>query len=352
MKFAFMCKKRQGGGGRGKVAVVGGGPAGLAATGYLVCQGYEVDVYEKLPLAGGLMMFGIPPYRIPRDSVMEGTEDLEKNFGVKFIYRTKVFCGEPRHDEGDEFVNNVVDLKKVMEEYDAVLLTTGIWSSRRLGVPGDNAKGVFSALEYVYSWWTYELGYSTHRPLVGNKVVVIGGGYSAIDAAEVALMKGAKEVYLTYRRTIKEAPAGEYEIRRVASEGVKWVELVQPTKVVVSGDRVVGVEFVKMKLGEPDETGRPRPMPVPGTEHVIEADTVLAAVGEIPTPPLGTECDGIKVDPKRRTVIVNERMQTGVEKVFAAGDVVTGPSMVGKAIGSGLKAATHLDHFLRAKRVL
>ncbi|MEM4829931.1 MAG: glutamate synthase, partial [Zestosphaera sp.] len=99
--------------------------------------GYEVDVYEKLPLAGGLMMFGIPPYRIPRDSVMEGTEDLEKNFGVKFIYRTKVFCGEPRHDEGDEFVNNVVDLKKVVEEYDAVLLTTGIWSSRRLGVPGD-----------------------------------------------------------------------------------------------------------------------------------------------------------------------------------------------------------------------
>ncbi|MEM2005007.1 MAG: FAD-dependent oxidoreductase, partial [Zestosphaera sp.] len=152
--------------------------------------------------------------------------------------------------------------------------------------------------------------------------------------------------------TIKEAPAGEYEVSRVASEGVNWVELAQPTRVIVDNGKVVGVEFIKMKLGEPDETGRPRPIPIPGSEHIIEADTVLAAVGEIPTPPLNTECDGIKVDPRKRTVVVNSKMQTGVEKVFAAGDVVTGPSMVGKAVGSGLRVAAQIDAFLRSRKVM
>lgn len=352
MKFAFMCKGG-GRGGRGRVAVVGGGPAGLAAIGHLVCQGYEVDVFDKLPFAGGMMMFAIPPYRVPRESVMEGVEDLEKNYGVKFSYRTKVFCGsEVRHDEGDEFVETSLDLAKIIREYDATLLTTGIWLSRKLGVSGDDARDVYSALEYVYSWSVYDSGLSTHKPPVGDKVVVVGGGYSAIDAAETALVKGAKEVYLTYRRTIKEAPAGEYEVRRIMSEGVRWVELVQPTKVVVENGRVTGVEFVKMKLGEPDESGRPRPIPVPGSEHVIEADVVLAAIGEVPTPPLNTVCDGIKADPKRRTIIVNNRMQTGVENVFAAGDVVTGPSMIGRAVGSGLRAAAFIDSFLRSRRVV
>ncbi|MEM0014255.1 MAG: FAD-dependent oxidoreductase [Zestosphaera sp.] len=352
MKFAFMCKGGRGGG-RGRVAVVGGGPAGLTAAGYLVCQGYEVDLFDKLPLAGGMMMFAIPPTRIPRENITEGVDDLEGNFGVKFNYKTKVFCGDNvRHDEGDEFVERTVELSKLMADYDAVLITTGIWSSRKLGVPGDDAKNVYTALEYLFSLWVYELGLTSHKPSIGSKVVVVGGGYSAIDAAETALRKGAKEVYLTYRRTIKEAPAGEYEVSRVASEGVNWVELAQPTRVIVDNGKVVGVEFIKMKLGEPDETGRPRPIPIPGSEHIIEADTVLAAVGEIPTPPLNTECDGIKVDPRKRTVVVNSKMQTGVEKVFAAGDVVTGPSMVGKAVGSGLRVAAQIDAFLRSRKVV
>ncbi len=352
MKFTFMCKG-DGKGGRGRVAVVGGGPAGLAATGYLVCQEYEVDVFDKLPFAGGMMMFAIPPYRVPKESIIEGVEDLEKNYGAKFNYRTKVFCGsEVRHDEGDEYVEKSLDLTKIIQEYEATLLTTGIWLSRKLGVPGDDARNVYSALEYLYSWSVYDLGLSTHKPPVGERVVVVGGGYSAIDAAETALVKGAKEVYLTYRRTIKEAPAGEYEVRRIMSEGVRWVELVQPTKVIVENGRVTGVEFVKMKLGEPDESGRPRPIPIPGSEHVIEANIVLAAVGEVPTPPLDIVCDGIKADPKRRTIIVNNRMQTGVENVFAAGDLITGASMIGKAVGSGLRAAAFIDSFLRSRRVV
>lgn len=351
MKFAFMCRESRGGG-RGKVAVVGGGPAGLAAAGYLVCYGYEVDVYEKLPYAGGLMTFAIPPYRIPRENVIEGVEDLEKNFSVKFNYRTKVFCGDKvRHDEGDEFVQNVLDLMKLVNEYDAVLITTGIWSSRKLGVPGEEAQGVLTALEYTYGWWIYDSGLSTHKPPVGKRVVVVGGGFSAVDAAEVSHMKGSKEVILAYRRTIKEAPAGEYEIRRLIAEGIKWMDLVQPTKIVVENGRVSGVEFVKMRLGAPDESGRPRPEPIPGSEFVLEADLVLVAAGEIPTPPLEGECGGIKVDRGRR-VVVNSRMQTNVEKVFAAGDVVTGPSMIGKAIGSGLKAATNIDMYLRSKKLV
>lgn len=352
MKFAFMCKGGRGGG-RGRIAVVGAGPAGLTATGYLACQGYEIDLFDKLPLAGGMMMFAIPPTRISRDSVVEGVEDLEKNFGVKFNYKTKVFCGDNiRRDEGDEFAEKSVDLSKLIADYDAVLITTGIWSSRKLGVPGDEAKNVYTALEYLFSLWIYELGLTHHKPSIGNKVIVVGGGYSAIDAAETAHMKGAKEVYLTYRRTLKEAPAGEYEVNRIVSEGINWIELVQPTRVIVDNGKVVGVEFVKMKLGEPDETGRPKPVPVPGSEYVIEADTVIAAVGEIPTPPLSTECDGIKIDPRRKTIVVNNKMQTGVERVFAAGDVVTGPSMIGRAVGSGLKAASQVDTFLRAKKVM
>jgi len=350
MKFAFLCRERSGGG-RGRVAVIGGGPAGLAATGYLVCQGYEVDVYEKQPIAGGMMMFAIPPYRVVREGLLEGLENLEKNFSVKFFTKTKVFCGEkPRHDEGDAFVENVVDLKKIIDEYDAVILTTGTWRSRELGIPGSEVGGVYSALEYLYEWWVYEYKFSTHAPPVGRKVVVIGGGLSAIDAAEVSLIKGAHEVYLVYRRTIKEAPAGEYEVRRVMREGVKLVELAAPNRIVVENGALKGVEFVKMRLGEPDESGRPRPVPIPGSEFIIEADLVIAAIGELPTPPFEKQCDSISTTKDGR-ITVNVRMQTANEKVFAAGDVVTGPSMIGKAFGSGLKAAQNVDMLLRSKKV-
>ncbi len=349
MRFAFLCKESSGGG-RGRVAIVGAGPAGLAAAGYLVCQGYEVDVYDKLPAAGGMMMFVIPPYRIPRENIVEGVEDLEKKFSVKFYYRTKVYCGStPRHEEGDEFVEKVVDLKNLINEYDAVLISTGTWLSRKMGVPGEDAKNVMPALEFIYRWWIYEQGLTSEKPPIGRRVVVIGGGLSAVDAAEVAMLKGAQEVYLVYRRTIREAPAGEYEIRRLVREGINWIELAAPTKVIAENGVAKAIEFVKMRLGEPDESGRPRPIPIPGSEFQIEADLIVAAIGEIPTPPLEAECDGIKTD-KRGRIIVNERFQTGIEKVFAAGDVVTGPSMVGKAFGSGLRAARSLDLYLRSRR--
>ncbi len=335
--------------GRGRVAIIGGGAAGLAAAGYLACAGYEIDIYDKLPMLGGLMMFAIPTLRVPRDSVIEGVEDLKTRFSIKIFTRVKVFAdGAERRDEGDEFVERVEPLSRIIESYDAVLIATGIWRSRKLGIEGEDSRGVFTALEFLYHVRAYEHGLIDRAPECGKKVVVVGAGLSAVDAAEQALELGAEEVYLVYRRTIREAPAGEYEIRRLIREGVKWIELAQPTKIVARNGRVVGVEFVRMRLGEPDETGRPRPIPVPGTEFVLEADTVIVAVGEMPTPPIEKEFMGISLD-KRGRIVVDERMRTGNEKVFAAGDVVTGPSMIGRAFGSGLRAARFLDEYLRLR---
>ncbi len=348
MRFAFMCKEK-GLDVRARIAIVGAGPAGLAAAGYLACAGAEVDVYDKLPMPGGMMMFVIPPYRIPRESVLEGIEDLEKRLGVKFVTKTKVFEGEVRHDEGDEFVERTIPLSKLVEEYDAVLIATGTWRSRRMGIENEDAKGVYTALEFIYWWYLYDAKLLNRKPEMGRKVVVIGGGLSAVDAAETALRKGAEEVHLLYRRTIREAPAGAFEIKRLVREGVNWMELVQPKRIIVENGVVTGIEMVRMRLGPPDESGRPRPIPIEGSEFVIEADTVIAAVGELPTPPLQGEALGIKLD--RRGRIQVDRFWRAAPKIYAAGDVVSGPSMVGKAVGSGLRAAKAVATMLRGVRI-
>jgi glutamate synthase (NADPH/NADH) small chain len=342
-----MCRDR--GGRRGSVAIIGAGPAGLAAAGYLACMGYEVDVYDKLPYVGGLMMFAIPSYRIYPDNVIEGVEDLRDRLSVRFYLRTKVFTkNQSRHDEGDEFVEKVVNLEDLVEKYNAVLISTGTWSSRKLGVEGEDSRNVLTALEYLYHWRLYEEGLATEKPPTGRNVVVVGAGLSAIDAAEKAFETGA-DVYIVYRRTIAEAPAGIYPINELIKRGVRFVELVQPTKIISEGGYARGLELVKMKLGEPDETGRPRPIPVPGTEFVMEADLIILAVGEIPTPPFVDKFMNISIDRSRR-IQVNNRYQTALEKVFAAGDVVTGPSFIGKAFGSGLRAAKYIDSYLYLRR--
>jgi len=356
MKFTFMCKKEmvQGAGphGRGKVAIVGAGSAGLAAAGYLVCQGYEVDVYDKLPLPGGLMTFAIPAFRISIKSVMEGFEDLRDNFSVKFTLNTKVFKKDGvRHDEGDEFIKNVIDLKELVDSYDAVLITTGTWRSRKMNIAGEDSKGVYTALEYLFLLRSYSMGYSEHKPSKARKVIVVGGGLSAIDAAEESLLSGADEVYLVYRRTINEAPAGPFEINRLRRLGVRWMELALPKKIIADASgRVKEVELIRMRLGEPDSSGRPRPIPIEGSEFTLEADIVIVAIGELPTPPAQEEYLGIKLD-RRGRILVNEKYRTGNEKVFAAGDVVSGPSKVGNAVFLGLNAAMNMHLYLTSKRL-
>ncbi len=348
MKFAFLCRERPGAA-KQRVAVIGSGPAGLSATGYLVCRGYEVDVYDKLPIPGGMMTFAIPKYRIPLDSIMEGVDELKSKFSVQFNLATKVICGE-RHDEGDELATNTVDLLKLVEGYDAVLISTGTWRSRRLGVPGDDAKNVMSALEFLLNLHMVDLGLRKSHIGSFKKVVVVGGGLSAIDAAEESVLRGAQEVYLVYRRTIKEAPAGEYEVRRLMRMGVNWIELAAPKSIVVENGSARGIVFQRMKLGEPDETGRPRPVPIPGSEFTIEADTVIAAIGEIPTPPIASECgDLAKYVGKDGRISVDKNYRISGRNIFAAGDVVTGPSKIGNAVGQGLRAAKEIDKFLSAR---
>ncbi len=355
LRFAFMCKEPPSvvpGRGKLKVAIVGGGPAGLSAAGFLVCQGYDVYVFDKQPIAGGLMLFAIPEERIPPESVLEGIEELRDKFNVNFMVKTKVFGDtKPREDEGDNLVERVVSLKELVDNYDAILLTTGTWCSRKLNCPGEEGPGVMSALEFLYELRIYEKGYTSHKPHLGNRVVVIGGGLSAVDAALEALRLGAKEVVMAYRRTIKQAPAGVYEIKKLINRGVKWIELVSPIKIVRENGEVKGIELQKMKLGEPDESGRPRPIPIPGSEFVLEADTIIEAIGEIPTPPFEDEYLGLKAD-RRGRIQVNEHFRTTHPKIWAAGDVVTGPSMVGSAVRQGLYAAKSIHIYLTSKKLI
>ena len=350
MKYTYFCKGVKPAISRGKsVAIIGAGPAGLTAAGFLVCQGYNVEIYDKLPLGGGLMTFAIPSYRISFESVKEGIDDLEKNFGVEFHYSTKVVCGR-REDEGDELSKGVIGLKDLLERYDAILIATGTWGSRRMMIPGEDAKGVDTALSYLFKIRAHELGYLPEAPSVPRRVVVVGGGLSAIDAAEISLRRGAKEVYLVYRRTIKYAPAGESEMRRLMKLGVKVMELVNPTKVLTESGKVKGVEVIRMKLGAPDASGRPRPEPVPGTEFTLEADMFIEAIGEVSTPPVGEGCAdlGIKVD-RRGRIKVDEKFRTGNPKIFAAGDVVTGPSLIGNAVKQGIMASRSIHLILSSK---
>lgn len=348
MLCAFLCIGR--GGRRGSIAIVGAGPAGLAASGYLSCMGYDVDVYDKLPYAGGLMMFAIPSYRIYPDSVIECVEDLRDRMGVRFNLRTKVFArGQSRHDEGDDFVGSVVALEDLIEKYDAVVIATGTWSSRRLGVEGEGCGNVVTALEYLYRWRLYEEGLVAGEPPKGGRVVVIGAGLSAIDAAEKALEGGA-EVYIAYRRTVAEAPAGRYPIHSLVRRGVHFIELIQPTRIVTHNSRATAVVFTRMRLGEPDESGRPRPIPVPGSEFTLDADLIVLAIGEVPTPPFVDRFLNISVDRLGR-ISVDRFYRTGINRVFAAGDVAIGPSLVGRAFGSGLRAAKHLDTLLTSRKM-
>jgi len=349
IRFAFMCRER-GVGINARVAIIGAGPAGLYAAGFLACQGYEVDVYDKQPIPGGLMTLAIPSWRIPPQRVLDGVKELEERFNVKFVYKAKVYSDEPSHEEGDDLVEKRVNFADLLSNYDLVLIATGTWASKVPKLPGVDAKGVTTALEYLYKWKVYELRLAQISPPTAKRVVVIGGGYSAVDAAERALKTGAESI-LVYRRTIKEAPAGVYEIERIKRAGVEFIELASPVEVIVENGVARGVKFQKMTLGPPDETGRPKPVPIPGSEFVVEADLVIFATGESPTPPISpkaAESLGLKLN-KDGSIWVNQIMQTSIPKVFAAGDVVHGPSRIGPATKSSLKAARNMHNWFIAK---
>ncbi len=321
--------------GRGSVVVIGAGPAGLAAAGRLVCMGHPVVVIDKMPEPGGLLIFGIPEFRVPKERVRAGIRELGEA-GVEF--RTGVVVGRD------------VSLEKLIREFDAVLIATGTWETKRLKIPGADLEGVYGALEYIVDYFLAKYGYKPMEsvPGLGERSVVVGGGYTAVDACHVAMERGVREVHLVYRRTRREAPAGVKEFELLEKKGVVIHELVSPRRYVACEGtrRLCGVELVRMKLGEPDESGRPRPEPIPGSEFILAADSVLEAVGLRPTPPFdpGTS-HGIRLNPDG-TIWTDEFFRTTRRKVFAAGDVKHGPSKIGPALKSGIDAAQAIHRFL------
>ncbi len=333
MKFARRCRPEDQIPVTGKkVAIIGAGPAGLGAAGELVCYGHEVHVYDMLPEPGGLLIFGIPEFRIPKEGVRKGIRELI-DLGVIFHLNTKV--------------GKDIDFEDLVNEFDAVLIATGTWKSRRLKIPGENLKGVYHALEFIVDYHLHKYGYSDKEVKLKNRVIVIGGGLTAVDACYLARDAGAEEIYLFYRRTREFAPAGVREFNKLEENGFKVQELTQPIE--FGGDESGTLKYVKairMRLGEKDSSGRPKPVPIENSEFTIEASAVLVAAGEIATPPFIDQKYGIEIT-KWNTIKTDKEYKTTRKGVFAAGDVVSGPSLIGPALASGKKAALAIHKYLQ-----
>jgi len=319
-----------------KIAIIGAGPGGLAAAGILICEGHSVDVYDMMPEPGGMLIFAIPDIRMPKDRIVESIKELEK-VGVRFILNTKV--------------GRDIPFEKILDNYDAILIATGAWEDIRIDIPGIDSRGVYFALDFLVRIAMVNRGYLNKNefPKIGKRVVVIGGGDTAIDAAIVSKHYGADEVIIAYRRTREYMPAHEHEIRNAEKIGVKFMFLVSPTRIISDeNNNVRALELEEMELGEPDASGRPRPIPT-GRKRIIECDTVVFAIGERPTPPFDNpEKYGIEVDRKGR-IIVDENYMTSRSGVFAVGDVVTGPKDIASAIKAAKIAAKAISRYLETE---
>lgn len=322
-----------------KVAVVGGGPAGLTCAGDLARLGYQVTVFEAFQVAGGVLMYGIPEFRLPKSIVQKEVKTLEE-LGVEI--RPNMVIGK------------ILSIDELMEDgYEAVFVGSGAGLPRFMGIPGESLVGVCSANEYltrINLMKGYREEYDT--PVIKSKAVaVVGGGNVAMDAARSALRMGAEHVYIVYRRSEAEMPARKEEVHHAKEEGVEFLNLNNPVEIL--GDektgRVCGMKCIKMELGEPDESGRRRPVAIPGSEYVLDVDTVIMSIGTSPNPLIRTTTAGLEAN-KRGCLIVNEdTMQTTKDGVYAGGDAVTGAATVILAMGAGKKAAASIDEYIKAK---
>ncbi len=316
-----------------KVAVVGSGPSGLTAAGDLAKMGYKVTVYEAFHTAGGVLMYGIPEFRLPKDIVQKEISNLEK-LGVDI--ETDVIIG--RTLTVDELLNDM--------GYDAVYIGSGAGLPNFMGIEGESLNGVYSANEFLtrinlmkgYKFPEYD------TPVyVGNNVAVLGGGNVAMDAARCAKRMGAENVYIIYRRGKEELPARAEEIEHAEQEGIVFKLLQNPTKIIGNEDGwVTGMEVIHMELGEPDESGRRRPVPIEGSEEIIEMDTVVVSIGQSPNPLIRQTTDGLETN-RKGCIVADEVGKTTKAKVYAGGDVVTGAATVILAMGAGKKAAEAID---------
>lgn len=321
-----------------KVAIVGAGPAGLTAAGELARMGHGVVVFEALHEPGGVLMYGIPEFRLPKQIVKAEVENLE-SLGVKL-----------RLDMPIGLSLTIEEL--LADDFDAVFIGAGAGLPRFLEIPGENLVGVFSANEYLtrvnlMRAWDPE---SPTPILKGRQTVVFGGGNVALDSARSALRVSAGEVTLVYRRTKAEMPARANEIHHAAEEGIRFEFLSSPVRFVGDGNgRLSAVECLRMELGEPDESGRRRPVPIEGSEYIIPAQLAIVAIGNRPNPLIGRTTDGLKVHSWGGIITDGDTGATSIDGVFAAGDVVTGAATVIEAMGAAKKASAVIDSYLRAR---
>ncbi len=322
-----------------KVAVIGSGPAGLTCAGDLAKMGYDVTIFEALHEAGGVLVYGIPEFRLPKERVVAKEIENVKSLGVKI--ETNVVVGK----------SVTIDELITEEGFDAVFIGSGAGLPKFMGIPGEQANGVFSANEYLTrSNLMKAFDKESTTPIMrGNKVAVVGGGNVAMDAARTALRLGA-EVHIVYRRSEEELPARVEEVHHAKEEGIIFDLLTNPVEILEDENGwVKGMKCIRMELGEPDESGRRRPVEVPGSEFIIDADTVIMSLGTSPNPLISSTTEGLEVN-KWKCIIADEEFgKTTKEGVYAGGDAVTGAATVILAMGAGRAGAKGIDEYLKNK---
>lgn len=325
-----------------KVAVVGSGPAGLTVAGDLAKMGYKITVFEALHLPGGVLMYGIPEFRLPKDEVVQAEINNLRKLGVDIVVNA--------------VIGSLYTVDELLEEegFAAVFIGTGAGLPYFMDIPGENLNGVYSANEFLTrcnlmkAYCFPQSGTPIH---VGKRVAVVGGGNVAMDGARTALRLGAEQVSIVYRRSEKELPARLEEVHHAKEEGIDFQLLTAPTAVLGNKDGwVTGLQCVRMELGELDASGRRRPLEIPGSEFVLDVDTVIIAIGQGPNPLVQSTIKGLETNKKGN---INAHAETGATSkpgVFAGGDIVTGAATVILAMGAGKKAAVAIDKYLQAKR--
>ena len=322
-----------------KVAVIGAGPSGLTAAGDLAKMGYQVTIYEALHVAGGVLMYGIPEFRLPKDIVQKEVDGL-KELGVDI--------------ECNMVIGKVLTIDELLGEYgfEAVYIASGAGLPRFMGIPGESLKGVYSANEYltrVNLMKAYQP--DSHTPIMKSRAVaVVGGGNVAMDAARCAKRLGAENVYIVYRRSMDELPARKEEVEHAQEEGIIFRLLTNPVEVL--GDEtghVKGMKCIQMELGEPDASGRRRPVPVPDSEFVLDVDTMIMSIGTSPNPLIRSTTPGLETNKHGCIVTNGEDGLTSRTGVYAGGDAVTGAATVILAMGAGKQAAAAIHKYIQEK---
>ena len=324
----------------GRVAVVGGGPAGLTTAAELAKLGYRVEIFEALHTAGGVLMYGIPQFRLPKE-IVQAEVDYVRKLGVKIHL--------------DSMVGKLKTVQDLFDEgFDAVFIGSGAGLPNFLHLPGENLGGIYSANEFLirtnlmkaYRFPEYDTPIN-----VGEKVAVIGGGNVAMDSARSALRLGAEKVYIVYRRAREQLPARHEEVENAIEEGIEFLYLCNPTRFIGDEhDKVVQMELIRMELGAPDDSGRRRPHPVPGSEFRLEVDTVVIAIGQSPNPIIQRTTPGLETT-RWNTIIADEETgATSISGVYGGGDVVSGAATVISAMGAGKRAAMAIHEHIMNKR--